>query len=217
MKFEKDYYRILEVSPLADAAAIKKAYRQLAHRYHPDKNPDSGLSEQSFREIKEAYEVLGQQSLRAHYDEWRWLTGRAYRRQKQMPTATWLIAQAKDLAVQVSQLEPYQIEQPLLWDYLNFLLSDAHVAVLAAATAEEREQFLEWLCQALPRLSPAYLPAVVEKAISICSEDAGCRWQLVRLQRKWKQEEQWRRIKPMVLLAAVLVLVLFMYFWTGRR
>lgn len=217
MKFEKDYYRILEVSPLADAAAIKKAYRQLAHRYHPDKNPDSRLSEERFRELKEAYDVLGMPALRARYDEWRWLTGRAYRKAKQTPTPAWLIAQAEQLAVQVRHLEPYQIEQRLLYDYLNFLLSDTHMAVLSEGTPAERDVFLDWLSVILPRLLPAYLPEVLAKAGSMCGEASACRAQFESLRLKLKKEADWRRVKPYVFLGVVLLLVLLMYLWAGLR
>lgn len=54
----KDYYKILEVSKDADEATIKKAYRKLAIRYHPDKNPGNAEAEAKFKDISEAYETL---------------------------------------------------------------------------------------------------------------------------------------------------------------
>src|SRR5690606_18886686 len=64
----KDYYAILGVSPAADHAEIKKAFRKLAVRYHPDKNP-SAVAKTRFQEISEAYDVLGDSVKRAAYDE----------------------------------------------------------------------------------------------------------------------------------------------------
>lgn len=61
----KDYYKVLGVSRKAEDKEIKRAYRQLALKYHPDKNPDS---EERFKEINEAYEVLGDSEKRAKYD-----------------------------------------------------------------------------------------------------------------------------------------------------
>lgn len=62
----KDYYKILGVSRNASQEEIKKAYRRLAHKYHPDKGGD----EKKFKEINEAYQVLGNKEKRAQYDKY---------------------------------------------------------------------------------------------------------------------------------------------------
>ena len=66
---ERDYYEILGVAKDADLAAIKKAYRKLAVRYHPDKNPGDKEAEESFKEAAEAYAVLCDPEKRARYDQ----------------------------------------------------------------------------------------------------------------------------------------------------
>jgi len=65
----KDYYRILGVDRKADEKTIKRAYRRLAVQFHPDKNPGDNQSEDRFKEINEAYEVLGDSTKRAKYDQ----------------------------------------------------------------------------------------------------------------------------------------------------
>ncbi|KPK81581.1 MAG: hypothetical protein AMS25_05860 [Gemmatimonas sp. SM23_52] len=67
---KRDYYEILGVPRSADAAAIKKAYRQAALKYHPDRNPDDPEAEERFKEATEAYEVLRDSELRALYDRY---------------------------------------------------------------------------------------------------------------------------------------------------
>jgi len=64
----KDYYAILGVSRDASQEEIKKAYRKLALKYHPDKNPDDPSAEERFKEINEAYAVLSDPEQRARYD-----------------------------------------------------------------------------------------------------------------------------------------------------
>jgi len=64
----KDYYQILGVPRTADEKEIKSAYRKLARKYHPDVNPGDKSAEEKFKEIQEAYDVLGDPAKRAQYD-----------------------------------------------------------------------------------------------------------------------------------------------------
>jgi curved DNA-binding protein len=64
----KDYYDILGVSRNADEKEIKKAYRKLAQKYHPDKNPNDAEAERKFKEVNEAYTVLSDAEKRQQYD-----------------------------------------------------------------------------------------------------------------------------------------------------
>jgi curved DNA-binding protein len=65
----KDYYKILGITKTASQDEIKKAYRKLAVKYHPDKNADDKVAENKFKEINEANEVLGDPEKRKKYDE----------------------------------------------------------------------------------------------------------------------------------------------------
>ena len=66
---KRDYYEVLEVAKTASEAEIKKAYRRLAMKYHPDRNPGDATAEDSFKEAKEAYEMLSDPQKRAAYDQ----------------------------------------------------------------------------------------------------------------------------------------------------
>jgi molecular chaperone DnaJ len=68
---EKDYYQVLGVSKDASQDEIKKAYRRLARANHPDANPDDAEAERRFKEVGEAYSVLGDEQKRREYDELR--------------------------------------------------------------------------------------------------------------------------------------------------
>src|SRR5512141_659735 len=66
---KRDYYNGLDVPKNAAEADIKKAYRRLAMKFHPDRNPDDAEAEGKFKEAKEAYEVLTDAQKRAAYDQ----------------------------------------------------------------------------------------------------------------------------------------------------
>src|SRR5256885_8875764 len=65
----KDYYSTLGVPKTANAKELKQAYRKLARKFHPDVNPNDKASETKFKEVNEAYEVLGDPEKRKKYDE----------------------------------------------------------------------------------------------------------------------------------------------------
>ena len=64
----RDYYDILGVSRDADEDTIRKTYRKLAHKYHPDKTGGDKAAEEKFKKINEAYGVLKNKEKRSHYD-----------------------------------------------------------------------------------------------------------------------------------------------------
>src|SRR5574338_1125287 len=66
---KRDYYEVLGVNRDASEEDIKKAYRKLAMKWHPDRNPDKPKAEEKFKEAKEAYEVLCDAQKRAAYDQ----------------------------------------------------------------------------------------------------------------------------------------------------
>ena len=70
MTTKRDYYEILNVERNASGDEIKRAYRKLAVKFHPDKNPDDPHAEEKFKELGEAYDVLMDEQKRAAYDRY---------------------------------------------------------------------------------------------------------------------------------------------------
>src|ERR1700728_3266332 len=67
---KRDYYKVLDVARNASEPDMKKAYRRLAMKFHPDRNPGDHEAEEKFKEAKEAYEVLSDAQKRAVYDQY---------------------------------------------------------------------------------------------------------------------------------------------------
>jgi molecular chaperone DnaJ len=67
---KQDFYEVLAISKSASQAEIKKGYRKMAIKYHPDKNPDDKTAEDNFKKAAEAYEVLSDENKRARYDQY---------------------------------------------------------------------------------------------------------------------------------------------------
>ena len=67
---ELDYYEILEIERSASQEEIKKAYRKMALKYHPDRNPDDKEAEEKFKIVNEAYQVLSDEEKRSVYDRY---------------------------------------------------------------------------------------------------------------------------------------------------
>ncbi|MCW4467786.1 DnaJ domain-containing protein [Flavobacterium sp. MFBS3-15] len=127
----KDYYKILGIAPASSSAEIKKAYRLLALRHHPDRNEGDTTSEERFKEIAESYEILGDSSRRQDYDYLLANPGKAIHTDPhaKKTAATFLII-FKDIKSKVFNAGGY-INKYALYKVMDDVLSEENIRFLS--------------------------------------------------------------------------------------
>lgn len=213
----KDYYKILGIQPNADLQAIKKAYRALAFKYHPDKNPDNALAEAHFKEIQEAYSILSNNSKRKHYDDERWLMGMgAKTRYKDAVTPEWLLKICKELNASLATMDTHRMSQTALQEYILLILSDSHLGVLQQHKNTEINTLVaNELITATQKLELRYLYKITDRLNVLC---AGDEQQLLVVQENTKLREKRANMdkwQPFIVLLITIALCVFMY-WYGK-
>jgi curved DNA-binding protein CbpA len=128
----KDYYAILGVQPNASVDKIKRAYRMLAMKYHPDKNPGDVIAEAAFREIAEAYEILSDAKKREDYHYKRLYTYHYTFNEKQFTPVT-ILQDAEQLEKHVSNSNPFGINKDAVLFQVKQILSAANLHILVEA------------------------------------------------------------------------------------
>lgn len=128
----KDYYQILGLEPGAGAREIKQAYRQLAHKFHPDKSGGDVYAQTRYLEIKEAYETLINPARKEAYLQQRWYQQSLGKKMTSTgaDTPETILNKAIEINRYAASLNPYRIDRITLKQYLADLLDDASISML---------------------------------------------------------------------------------------
>ncbi|HVZ55408.1 MAG TPA: DnaJ domain-containing protein [Chitinophagaceae bacterium] len=213
----KDYYSILGLAPSASLHDIRKAYRKLALRYHPDKNPEDPYAATRFGEIKEAYEVLTDPAKKASYLQQRWYDqtqGRpAYRSAPRTPPD--LLKRCLELNRYVNNLDPFRLDREGLISYLEDLLSDETIEAVAAFREPEiNRQIIRQLLGLLARLDASQAARIGDRLNKLAGQDAALSGEMDAFLKRKENQEKWDRRKPFLVLVLALLICLVIYFAT---
>ncbi|HXS37399.1 MAG TPA: DnaJ domain-containing protein [Flavipsychrobacter sp.] len=169
----KDHYKTLEVFPTASPQEIKKSYRKLAFKYHPDQNPTNSFAEAHFREISEAYEVLSHPAKRRKYDEERWLSGMSnHMEHQQAITPQWILNECIKLSKHMATIDTYRMSHGSLRDYILQLLSDSHMAILQEHKDDEtNKEIIYQLLNATSKLQVRYFDDIEHRLAQLAGTD----------------------------------------------
>ena len=130
----KDYYIILGLKPTASAEEIKRSYRRLALKYHPDKNPGDVIAEATFKEIVEAYEILSDAKKRNDYHYKRFYTYNYKYKEAARATPQSILKDAIKLRQLVERADPFRMNQDALLLQAEDVLNDTEKSLSGSAT-----------------------------------------------------------------------------------
>lgn len=208
----KDYYKILGISPAASADEVKKAYRRLALRHHPDKNSGSHIAHLHFEEIREAYDTLIDKNKREAYNYERFYHFR-YLRQKPMQsavTAEWIVQQAAAFKATLEEQDFFRVNHDGVLYQVQQILSDYNLEILAHSDNRAAiESIIANLLWCTRPLNFAYTAAVCRLLFTLAGSDAGLAAPITGELKRKKQQQALNRYKlPAVLLLVLLLLLL---------
>lgn len=215
----KDYYKILGISPSATIAEIKKAYRALAFKYHPDKNPENSLSEAHFKEIQEAYATLSDTYKRDAYDDERWLSGMSNKtRQQEEITPRWLLNICIQLNASIATMDTHRMSQNALQAYILLILTDAHLGILQHHNDKEiNNAIITEVLKATHKLKAAYLDEIEKRLIIIAAGDQEMLQAIDEHVDNRVRAARREQLLPFIVLAVTLALCVFMYLYAGWK
>lgn len=213
----KDYYRILGVKASATQAEIKKAYRALAFRYHPDKNPGNHLAEAQFKEIQEAYAVIADDAKRGRYDDERWFSGMGGKTTyKEEVTPAWLTGICIQLNASLATMDAHSVSPGALKAYILLILSDAHIGILKQqADKAANETIVKEIVHATRKLNAKYLPEIMQRLTLIAGEDRHMVDNIRTIEEEREKKATMEKLYPYIVLVITLALCLCMYLY-GR-
>jgi hypothetical protein len=211
----KDHYRTLGIPARATMHEVKKAYRALAHKYHPDKNPDNALAAQHFREIQEAYTILHDEKRRKLYDEERYFAGLSAQKEPAHISGEWILQQARKLKAHMAQVDSYRMNHGALHDYVHLLLSDSHLAVLQAETGYQvKRQIVAELLDSLRYIHFRLMRPLSERLLLLAEDDQELKALIVSSLAQSKRAASVERYLPLIVVVVTLALCVIMYLYS---
>lgn len=214
----KDHYRTLGIAPNASLKEIKKAYRNLAHKFHPDKNPDNTFAVHHFHEIQEAYKILSDDKTRRQYDEERYFAGLSAQKEPSSTTGAWILKQTRQLSTHMHHVDSYRMNHSALHDYILLLLSDSHLAVLEQEqNADTNQQIVEELLSATKRIRFEYFVGLVQRMSLLTANNEVLQQRLALEYFRRRKEAQGQRFLPLLVIIVTIILCVLMYLYSRQR
>lgn len=196
---------------------IRKSYRKLAMRFHPDKNPGDPYAAARFTEIKEAYEILANPSRKEIYLQQRWYQQSIGKKSKgDILTPEIMIRQALELEKYVHGLDLYRMDKPGLQGYMLDMLNDSQVERLRSFNDPETIRIIiRTLLKSLQALPHDYALPVLERLRSLAGPDPLALQLVDHFGQRIRKKHQREKYSLVIILSATLLLCLLI--WLAGR
>lgn len=202
----KNYYTMLGLPQSATGDEIRTAFRTLAKRYHPDKDPDNPFADEHFKEIQEAYEVLSKPASRAAYDEERWLRGLSTRTNSAVHiTPEWILSEATRLRRHMEAVDTYHMNHAALRDYVASLLRPEHLSVLQGGRAIHA-QIIDEILTSTQKLRHAFTEDVARRLLLLAGDDEAQQLRIMAWKTGRGREAKWNLYRPLIIVLATLAI-----------
>ena len=210
MPVSKNYYKILNVKSSASAGEIKNAYRKIALKYHPDRNPDDTLAAAVFAEAAEAYKILSNAETRRRYNEERYLTAeQEYTRPAE--TIEKLIQRINELNQQAKDADPFRFNKDALLYSIKQLFPE-NIELLLNANNNLVTEFLQLVCNAAAYLSSYQTKKLMDFVQPLFKEHVWLQQRLYNILHEHKKAERWEKNKIVLAVVVAIVLCLIIFF-----
>jgi molecular chaperone DnaJ len=211
----KDYYRVLGVRPAASSEEIKRSYRRLAVKYHPDKNPHDILAEATFKEIAEAYDILSDAKKREEYHYKHFYT-HVYKYPEPEPTPQSILNDTLQLKKLVEKADPFRLNQDALFFQLQQLLSEDNLLLLQRKNQSTiNGQVLEALLPICRPLNYNFIEDIEDKLIFLADGDTYHENKVTDFLNQQRRKDKWSRYKTVVAIV-VAIMLCFIIFLVSR-
>lgn len=209
----KDYYTTLDVKPSASTAEIKRNYRRLAMKYHPDKNAGDKFAEAVFTEIAEAYSILSNPIARAEYDSRHSGSFNGQFNRVSVNTGQAVAQVITDLHRKIAASNHFGINQDALLFQLNQILTPANVQLLQQLNQAQRHAVVTQLVYCC---SPLFYPRVQKLSqtlFAIAGDDRNACAAIALFLKTSLRATKWHKYKAAlaIVLAIILCLLVFLF------
>ena len=209
----KDYYKILDVEHTAGLQEIKKAYRQLAMKYHPDRNGGNQFAAAHFREIQEAYHTLSDLGRRTAYNQQRWYRQSTRKNSSpELSTPQHILNRCRQLSLYVHKMSSYSLDQQSLYEYIVHLLSDNAVqSLINWNDISTNRQIIAEILQASDPLSFKYMEKIAVPLVNLAGSDNKTIESIYGYVKERKLISYWKRYQVLFIFLLSLIICWIIY------